>query len=624
MKEGDDRELSCVYFATLPRGKMSSTVVDAILAIGPDMCSKADEAAAEVMRSDSCLASVRHAASIQDRSFFSSLPPALLHDDYHCSANKLYGGSEASKIANAAYRVGRWNEVDRTDRVYNGGAIFEFNGKPHPVLFFTADDALVAHVHGAPLAELEADLFDDRKPVSNLERKWYGDKNAKSAWNMRMHLGAVTKAGGLTTMPGFLLKDDYHLVRGVLPWLHFRAARTDYESELLTNALLAALAYESDVPTRASPFSPLDSPEAVGNKTKRLLTVFDTCADENAWVVQKVTAGSVANGKMPQWKPLYDRMQHDVGWLNREILGDTGRTNVLLCIAQNILFKGNWCDERIEKIVEAFPDTPLEEASDMARAPISCSLHALTAMVRTCGVVSPTRICNITIAPNSIERVAAATFAASDAVLAFRDVVQHLERGSNNVEMNSLIGCRNMAGRIKEPQAMLLIDLGPDYNMKSARLVNSAIDTNIATLDKASRLIACPWVTVVIHRLANTDSGWFTLDTSLVQRDLLTVTDSVRELFGAAPAQPAKPGATPEAVEALRGEMNAKMDELKKLIGEVNATCHREPPPAKKNLPGPLVQAESTTVKSLRAAAEVLERLTGRKRPVSENATADR
>ena len=114
---------------------------------------------------------------------------------------------------------------------------------------------------------------------------------------------------------------------------------------------------------------------------------------------------------------------------------------------------------------------------------------------------------------------------------------------------------------------MLIIDLSPSYHIKEMRLVNSAVDIELEGLDEAARLLACPWVTVVTHRTAtDAEQGWFTIDASLVQRDLLQVTDKVRETFGAAPAAPPKPAATPESVDQLRRDMNDRLEKLEKAV----------------------------------------------------------
>ena len=74
------------------------------------------------------------------------------------------------------------------------------------------------------------------------------------------------------------------------------------------------------------------------------------------------------------------------------------------------------------------------------------------------------------------------------------------------------------------------------------------------------------------------EQGWFTLDTSLIQRDLLTVTDKVRETFGLAPAAVPKPAASPESVDQLRRDFNERLEKLEKTVGEVK-TARAAPAP---------------------------------------------
>ena len=235
--------------ATVPH---QATLPNALVALGPHMI---DQSAMteEIGRNESPLVPVCHAACVQDRAFFDTLPPMMLHDDYHVSANKLYGGTEASKIADAAYRAGPFIEVPANNRNYHGGAVFDLNGRTYPVVIYSTRNtfrngemAVIAHVYNAPLSELEADLFDDRKPISNVERKWLGDECAATHRRNLMHMRAIMREAGLGAMPGFLLDGDYHLVRGALPWLHFREPRTEQETTMLDDALVAALAYDEN------------------------------------------------------------------------------------------------------------------------------------------------------------------------------------------------------------------------------------------------------------------------------------------------------------------------------------------------------------------------------------------
>ena len=592
-------------------GPMSDTLplslTSALVTLGPNLVDQC-EAVSDVGRSASCLAPVKHAASIKDSSFFSNLPPMLLHDDYHVSASKLYGGTEASKIADAAYRQGPFNEVKRCERHVHGALLFDCGGVAYPVLVYTVDAfrgerAVVAHIYSAPLAELEADLFDDRKPVSSLEDKWLGG-SAQGAHNMRMHMGAHLRAGGLATMPGFLLTDNYHLVRGALPWLHFRCAANTAEIAKLKEALLAALAFCDHVDGEGQEWSALGTVDnAMGIMANRkIVTVFDRCPDPYLWVPRKVTAQTAES--TTTWKPFYDRLCiHDSDLTNGGLTLDAA-VEILYSMGSAILGRSSFRGEAPE-----LPYPEVDESSDMARARVGDTLHTLTAMVRTCGVLSPTRIGSGVL--SDVEKIAAATFAASDAVLAFRDVNSWKTRSEDHSECSSIIGCVNMAARIKEPHAMLVIDLDNVYGIKSMRLINSVINTEIPQMAEAARLIACPWVTAVVHRTAlDSEQGWFTLDTSLVQRDMLTVTDKVRETFGAAPARPPKDAATPESVNKLRTDLSERLDKMDKTIAEVK-TVRQVVPPA----PKAPTREDSQTVLSLRAAVLTLERLTGKKRP---------
>jgi hypothetical protein len=587
----------------------------------------------EIGRNESPLVPVCHAACVQDRAFFSTLPPMMLHDDYHVSANKLYGGTEASKIAGAAYRAGPFNEVPANNRNYHGGAVFDLNGRTYPVVIYSTRNtfrngemAVIAHVYNAPLSELEADLFDDRKPISNVERKWLGDECATTQRRNLMHMHAVMREGGLGTMPGFLLDGDYHLVRGALPWLHFREPRTEHETTMLDDALVAALAYDenhaqAEEPGQVVRFDLKETPSGVLGKEDddcyNLMTVFDRCEQQYAWVPKKVNAESVE--QTPSWRPFWDNMRHVRGMLSKP---DDCRM-LMLGIAMQLLNEhGNGDYETPAmtnlRFMDDYSAVEREEASEMMMDAPPFTLHTLTAMVRTVGILSPTRVGNATFAPNSLEKIAAATFAASDAVLAFRDVDGWVHKSRDESRHEPVEWCARMAQRINEKCAMLLLEVDAGFAIKSMELVNSAIRCAVKHMTDVARLIACPWVTVVMYRSGpGAASEWYTLDASLVQRDLLQVTDKVRETFGAAPARPPRPAATPESVEQLRKYMTERLDKLEKSVGEVKTIRQAAPPAPRAAEAATSAPVESETVSTLRMAYTELQRLIGKRQRVS-------
>lgn len=601
----------------------SPTVAGAIAHLGPKLLEPGH--VAPYSRSVTPLAAVTYAAAINDTAFFSTLPPMLLHDHHRVTANKLYGGTEASKIADAAYRAGPFGEAKGSVSVITA-LLFDLNSRSLPaVLYRTTDfrgeEAYVLHVYDAPLSELEADMFDDRKPISKLERSWLGEDTATSSKNMRMHMGALLREGGLATMPGFLLSGDYHLVRGALPWLHLRAPTSSSEIATCTDAMLAVLAYDPNVNEQPVTFiPPLEVLRSHCPSTAKLVTVFDRCKAKYHWVPERVTEEKIADGKNPGWKPFFDRMTANREELStRSTMDMSGGLRDALTLFAALLLRSqvDCCQTAV-----LFPSLEYEDedASDMSSSTPLRTLHTLTAGIRTAGVISPTRLGSASMAPNSLEKVASATFAASDAVLAFRDVDGWVHRSRDESVHDAIEWCTRMAGRISEPLAMLIIDLDYAYGIKSARLVNSALVKEFKDeRDRAEmlRLMICPWVTVVLHRTAlDLDAGWFTLDCSLVKRDLLTVTDKVRETFGAAPARPPKPAATPESVDQLRKDLWERLDKMDKAIGEAK-TVRQAPPRAAPTVATP---PESATMVSLRAATEVLERLTGKKRAVENGA----
>lgn len=593
-----------------------STFPQALTAIAPDHYPQLVEA--PVTSQSRLHAALQFAAHMGDGSFFSSLPPVLMHDDARSTANKLYGGIRASPVPNAEYRAGAFDGVTRNARTYHGGAFFDLNGGSHLALIYSTNSwdntagsrALVAHVYEAPLAELEGQLYDDRIGVSPLERAWQPNGLSSTTHSLRFHVGAKLREGGLGTMPGFLLTGDYHLVRGALPWLHLRAPKTDYECERLTNALIAATVHDPSVGETAPLVDPVVYTEEA-DATRSIHTVFDRCADPGKWVVDCVTPAAAEATQA--WAPFLERKNNILPDIEKCV--QASRSRILLGVAAVLLKSARGSE------LPSVGVSDLIEVSEMGRAPPPHTIHTLSSMVRTCGVVSLTRIGGS--AMNSFEKVAMATFAASDAVLAFRDVSSWKDQEPDRAESNALIGCKNMATRIKEPGAMLIIELDVVQAVTRMTLLNSAISQTIQCFDEAARLMTYPWVTVVVHRQPQTDGagGWFTMNASLVRCDLLEVTAQVRLTFGLAPAAVPKAAASPESVEKLGKDLADRLEKLEKAVADMKTMRATAPAPKQPTAvvstaaPTP---APSHTELSLRATVAQLQMLTGIKRGAEE------
>lgn len=559
-----------------------TSVPEALVALAPRL-----EGLERRMEAEGCkpspLSVVRQASLVADKTLFSQLPPMLLHEDPRPTANKLYGGAHTSPVEHAAYRAGTFDGAPLSDCVILGAALFDLNDRAYPVLLYEhrKDEVctIVAHVYQAPLAELEAQLFDERIAPTPFESRWFGEELAQTTHRLRLATGGYLRSGGLASMPGMLLTGDCHLVRpGVLPWLHFRGPKTDHERDTLVETVTAGLSVHA---THGNP-APIEWQDEIDAQSgqQRLLTVFDRCAI-------KPSAELASAEAMQKRAPDVEKLVQQSLW---------GR---LVDVARGILLvnDGKPHLHARDLLSASLPLPELEEASAMARAPPALTLNRLTGMVKTCGVTGLTSLDQSgRHSQSSLEKIAAATFAASDAVLAFRDVSVQNAAGHPDA------GCIDMATRIDEPQAMLVVRIDAGYEVQKAHLVNSALCHEIRNFDEMARLVAYPWVTVVVHRLPSPDErgAWFLFDTSLVDRDKLRVTDQVRKTFGAAPAKPPPPAASPEALEQLRTDMNSRLERLEAQFKEGGAPSSASQPAA---------PTESALAKSVRANVQILTRL---------------
>lgn len=583
-------------------------IADALVAVGAVVVDP-HLATAALQRSTSPLAPVRHAASIKDVAFFSTLPPVLLSSDYHVSSNKLFGGTQASKWKDAAYCPGKFPKS--ADRVVHGAAIFDHNTKTYVAVFYSTrnfggvDDGvtLVAHVHGAPLPELESDLFDGLREVSRLEQVWLGHEMAEHTKKMRANMGAMMRAGGIATMPDFLIDGNYHLVRDSLPWLHFRSPLNDFEASKIRRALEDEIFQQEG--GGALSFVPFCKTGLVDERAVNFKTVFDMAAQEPAGTLDDPKLAETLDSVLTNRGRL-----HAMVGVAVELLGGVSSAPSTLDLANLESIELDFAE-----LLESNDDT------SAAAADAADTLQTLTGMICNCGVVSPTQISTAATGHSSVlEKVAIATFAASDVVFAFKDL-------GVSRETPAMEACMKLAGRVRATQAMLVITLDNAYHIGRMTLANSVMKRDVCSPYDASRLVACPWVTIILY----SEHGWFTLDCSLVQRDLLTVTEKIRETFKASPAPPPRPtaptaltampesAAMSESVEELRKEMNARFDRLMTTLFDTNRIPASAPTAAAAAAPPPPPpDKDSSIMSSLRATTRTLERLTGRKRTAKD------
>ena len=415
---------------------------------------------------------------------FDCLPPMLTHIDPRPSSYKLYCGTWNSPAARAAYVDGPFADAPRRrPRAYWGAAIYSVNGVAHAATVYTATidgkTTGVVHAHDAPLAELEADLFDPRRSTGAFERTWLGDI-AEHTRTMRVHTGAFMRSCGLASMPMSIINGNFHLARpGIMPLLHLRAPTTTYEEELCCQALTAALAFDPEAEEAEPRSGILES----GLEVTTWLTVFDRCKDAYDFVASQLTPERVKT--TPAWKPFLKRKTECESVVRNLLI--SSRLNLYKQIAASVLQR-SFDDVAIET-------SELVESDEMERAGRPATIATLSAMLASCGRVALTHL-NKTHA--GLEELANAMFERSDAALAWRDT-----------ENASESACARMARRVAPPQAIMLVTTDEHFAINNAKLLNATTDETVGSIDEMARLCTMPWVRVVVEQVGvDDDSGY--------------------------------------------------------------------------------------------------------------------
>ena len=490
--------------------------------------------------SDGVLGCVQQSAILQDVATFAQLPPMLMHEDPRPSANKLYGGTQASVVPLAAYQPGRY--ACRGARRVLGGALFDLHGSSHvAVVYVEGDDELVVHVHQAHLSELEAQLFDPVTPVTHLEERWLGLSLAYAMNNLRGACGAFVRSGGASMVPEMLLSGDAHLVRcGCLAWLHLRAPLDDLEMERLSRAVTCAAwqavrEHDAGAHERAIALS-------VPATATSMKTVFDRCPLDAASHGAVPSSTNGGDGAEPQEE---ETMRNLAPLIEKAVLRSR---HALLCELARVVLLMAPASVTPSKALEMLP-----AASDMARAAQVRALHKLTSRLATCGTVSLVHLARCTGSPDDLLAVCTALYEARDVSVAAHDAMGGALAGTFD-------GLRTMASRVCDAQAVLLISTDSENLLKQLRLVNTTFDRELR-VDEAARLVACAWLIPIVYRVSSTGCDAFLLDATRVCRERLRVDDTARRLRS--PAR-ATQSATAEVAEAQRTQHDliAKLADL--------------------------------------------------------------
>jgi hypothetical protein len=175
---------------------------------------------------------------------------------------------------------------------------------------------------------------------------------------------------------------------------------------------------------------------------------------------------------------------------------------------------------------------------------------------------------------------------------------------------------------------MMVIEIDDDNQVHNTTVINATHTFPIAEFDEAVRLVACPWVSVVIYSTVGGGKAWFRLDTSHVRRNELRVAGAVCEMVaarcqkGASATPPSTATPADERVARMGKEVMERVDRLSEQVTRQHASLTSAIKAVATKGAGPGASssqpAESHTTLSLRASALTLERFTGKKRAASK------
>ena len=189
------------------------------------------------------LETVRRAACTGAQVVLNDPPPALLHESKLPAASILYASTEPCPVQDGPFLWMRSFCPD-LDSTCIGAAMMDVcTGMSRPVVMFAREDAdcvtITAFVVDAPLAAMEAELFNGRGIPSAFEAKWLGDQ-AKAGKELRAEIGTWVRKQGYNNVQRWLTSCD-ELVAidrpGVLPLLRLRQAQGDEEEAVVSAAL---------------------------------------------------------------------------------------------------------------------------------------------------------------------------------------------------------------------------------------------------------------------------------------------------------------------------------------------------------------------------------------------------
>ena len=188
---------------------------------------------------------VRRAACTGAREVLDAPPPALLHESKAPPTNVLYGGLKSCPLDDGPFKQhdpeALASRFKREGRVCVGGLMMDVTKTiSRPAIVYAMQDSatetltLQVEVWRAPLAAMEAELFQCTGMPSAFERRWMSDDEAASLTELRRGAANYVRRCGYDAMPQWMHASEFCISRpGPLPLLRLRKPETHAEiSEL--------------------------------------------------------------------------------------------------------------------------------------------------------------------------------------------------------------------------------------------------------------------------------------------------------------------------------------------------------------------------------------------------------
>lgn len=189
---------------------------------------------------------VRHAACTGALEALGDPPPALRHASKLPTADMLYGGALPPPFPDAPYRhesIASFATATRHGSCVGGVLMDVCKGQTRPAVIYAEASPesnelkLTMHVYSAPLASMEAELFDSSGAPTGLEQRWLRH-HATEVRDLRGQMGQFIRGRGYNKTPPWLHSDDVVLERsGALPLLRVRLPSTEVEKDDLRAVL---------------------------------------------------------------------------------------------------------------------------------------------------------------------------------------------------------------------------------------------------------------------------------------------------------------------------------------------------------------------------------------------------